>query len=64
MNREVLFELGVIGLATVVAAGVAIMLGGGFTEGVLRRLRGHEAAPPAGSIDPKRHRHVQAPAAH
>lgn len=64
MNREALFEAGIVGLAAVVAAGVAILLGGGFVEGVLQRMRGNEAAPASGSIDPERHHHVQAPAAH
>lgn len=64
MDREALFEVGVVGLVAVVAAGVAILLGGGFAEGLLQRMRGHEAAPAAGSIDPQRHHHVLAPAAH
>jgi hypothetical protein len=64
MNREALLEVGIAGLATVVVAGVVIMLGGGFAEGVLRRMRGNESAPEAGSVDPERHHHVQAPAAH
>lgn len=64
MNREVLLEVGIAGLAVVVLAGVAIMLGGGFAEGVLRRMRERETAPAAGSVDPERHHHVQAPAAH
>jgi 5-formyltetrahydrofolate cyclo-ligase len=64
MNREALFEVGIVGLAAVVAAGVAILLGGGFAEGVLQRMRGNESAPSAGTVDPERHHHVQAPAAH
>jgi hypothetical protein len=64
MNREALFEMGIVGLAAVVVAGVAILLGGGFAEGLLRRMRGIDAAPEAGTIDPERHHHVQAPAAH
>lgn len=64
MNREVLLEVGIAGLAAVVAAGVAIMLGGGFAEGLLRRHRSHEDAPSVGQIDPERHHHIQAPAAH
>ena len=64
MNREALLEVGIAGLAAVVVAGVAILLGGGFAEGLLRRMRGREAAPDAGSVDPERHHHVQAPAAH
>jgi hypothetical protein len=64
MNREALLELGIAGLAAVVVAGVAILLGGGFVEGVLRQMRGREDAPAAGSVDPERHHHVQAPAAH
>jgi len=64
MNREALLEIGIAGLAAVVVAGVAILLGGGFAQGVLRRMRGREGAPPAGSVEPERHHHVQAPAAH
>jgi hypothetical protein len=64
MNREALLEIGIAGLAAVAAAGVALLLGGGFAEGLLRRHRSREDAPRSGSVDPKRHRHVQAPAAH
>jgi hypothetical protein len=64
MDREVVFEVGVLGLATVVVAGIAILLGSGLAGGVLRRRRHHEATPEPGSISPERHHHIQAPAAH
>jgi len=64
MNREALFEVGVVGLAMVVAAGVVILLGGGFAEGLLRRSRRHEPVPAVGDVDPERHHHVQSAAAH
>ena len=64
MEREAVFEVGVVGLAIVVAAGVAIVLGSGFAGGLLQRHRRREVPPESGSISPKRHHHVQAPAAH
>jgi len=64
MDREAVFEIGVVGLATVVLAGVAVLLGSGLAGGILRRRRHQEANPEPGSIAPARHHHVQAAAAH
>ena len=64
MDREAVLEIGVLGLATIVVAGVAILLGSGLAGGLLRWKRHHEATPEAGSISPVRHHHVQAAAAH
>jgi hypothetical protein len=64
MDREAVFEVGIVGLATVVFAGVALLLGSGLVGGLLRRKRHHEAMPEPGSIAAERHHHILAPAAH
>jgi hypothetical protein len=51
-------------LAAVVAAGVDNLLGGGIADGVLQLMRWNESEPAAVAVDPERHHHVQAPAAH
>jgi hypothetical protein len=64
MDREAVFEAGVIGLVAIVVAGVAIVLGSAFAGGLLRGRRHGEANPLPGSVDPERHHHILAPAAH
>ena len=64
MNREAVFEVGIIGLVAIVVAGVALLFGSGFAGGLLRRKRRDEANPSAGSVSPDRHHQNLTPAAH
>ncbi|HEX3723924.1 MAG TPA: hypothetical protein VHV31_14130 [Nitrolancea sp.] len=64
MDREAVFEAGVIGLVVIVVAGIAIVLGSGLAGGLLHGKRHGEANPSPGSVSPNRHHHIQAPAAH
>jgi hypothetical protein len=63
MKAESVFELGLLGLAAAVLAGLAIFFGGEALGEALRRRRQTERTPAPSTIRAGRHQHVLGPAA-